>query len=292
MRHILIIGCGNIGERVARIWTDLGANVSALVRDRSRAAYLRDKGITTIIGDLDNPDTLMDLPVHDAVIYYFAPPPDGGADDPRMHAFMEYVGHVWHPLQIIYTSTTGVYGDCDGAWVTEQSPVNPQNQRSKRRVAAENILRKWHDATTIPVVILRVAGIYGPGRLPVDRIRSGQAVLDEIDAPYSNRIHSEDLARICIVAAEYTVPGYHIFNVSDGHPTTMTDYYNRVAADAGLTPPRTISMEQAMREFSPMRLSFLTESKRIDNHRMLSELGITLLFPDLETGLKQCLTDQ
>jgi nucleoside-diphosphate-sugar epimerase len=288
MWRILIIGCGDIGERVARIWADRGAGVSALVRDHKRAAYLRDKGITTIIGNLDDPDTLVDLPVHDAVIYYFAPPPNDGLDDPRMHAFVEYVGHKRHPVKIIYTSTTGVYGDRDGEWVTEQSPVNPQNLRSKRRVAAENILRKWHDATMTPVIILRVAGIYGPGRLPVERIRSGQAILDEIEAPYSNRIHSEDLARICIAAAEYTATGYHIFNVSDGHPTTMTDYYNRVAANADLAPPRTVSMEQATREFSPVRLSFLTESKRIDNHKMLDELGITLLYPDLETGLKQC----
>ena len=117
-------------------------------------------------------------------------------------------------------------------------------------------------------------------------------MLNEQEAPFSNRIHSDDLARICVAAAVQIVNGYHIYNVSDGHPTTMTDYYNRVAKTAGLPPPRIISLSETATEFSPMMLSFLSESKRVDNRKMLQELGVELLYPDLESGLRHTQKDK
>lgn len=291
MQKILIIGCGDIGKRVARPWIDQGINVFGVIRNIRQADHLRELHINPIIGDLDDSATLTDLPVQDALIYYFAPPPDDGDDDPRMRNFIDSLKDQ-QPAKIIYISTTGVYGDCRGAWITENSPVNPQTSRGKRRLAAEAMLLEWHDRSNRPIVILRVAGIYGPGRLPVERIKSDQAVLREQEAPYSNRIHSDDLARVCLKAGGHSTSGYHVYNVSDGHPTTMTDYFNRVAANAGLEPPRTISMEEAAHEYSPMMLSFLNESKRVDNRKMLEELGVKLLYPDLETGLKHCRADQ
>jgi len=291
MQQILIIGCGDIGKRVAHLWIEHGGNIFALVRNAQQVIYLRELHITPIIGDLDHPATLVNLPLKDSLIYYFAPPPADGNDDPRLSNFMNLLTDNDLPSKIVYISTTGVYGDCHGAWVTEQSPVNPQNGRSKRRLAAEKILKEWHDNTAIPVVILRVAGIYGPGRLPIERIKSGQPVLNENEAPYSNRIHSNDLARICLVVSEHSSPGYRVYNVSDGHPTTMSDYFNRVALSAGLKPPRTVSMEEARHEFSPNMLSFLNESKRVDNRKLLQELGIKLLYPDLENGLEHCQAD-
>ena len=290
-QQILIIGCGDIGKRVTRLWQDQGTNVTALTRNAHRFDPHDRIHVTTIEGDLDYPETLASLPSRNACVYYFVPPPDEGDDDPRMRAFINHLRGDQLPEKIIYISTTGVYGDCNGAWVTEQSTVKPHNQRSKRRLAAEKLLTKWHADTGIPVVILRVAGIYGPGRLPITRIKSGQPVLNEQEAPFSNRIHSEDLARICVAAAMHIVNGYHIYNVSDGHPTTMTDYYNRVARSAGLPPPRIVSLNEAATEFSPMMQSFLNESKRIDNRKMLQELGIELLYPDLETGLRNTRTD-
>ena len=291
-QQILIAGCGDIGKRVAGLWIEQGHEVSALTRNVHRFEQQCDLRIRSIEGDLDLPDSHISLPSRDAWIFYFLPPPDNGEDDTRMRAFISHLDHNQPPEKIIYISTTGVYGDCHGEWVTEQSPVNPQSQRSKRRLAAEKILTEWHTRTLIPVIILRVAGIYGPGRLPIARIKSGQAVLDEKEAPFSNRIHSDDLARICVTAARQVVNGYHIYNVSDGNPTTMTDYFNRVAKIAGLQPPRTVTLDQAAQEFSPMMLSFLNESKRVDNRKMLQELGVELLYPDLETGLQQCLSGQ
>ena len=291
MQQILIIGCGDIGKRVARLWNEHGGIIFALVRNTQRAVYLREMHINSIIGDLDHPATLANLPLKDSLIYYFAPPPADGTDDPRLSNFMNHLTDDDLPSKIVYISTTGVYGDCHGAWVTEQSPVNPQTLRSKRRLAAERILKEWHDKTAVPVVILRVAGIYGPGRLPIERIKSGQPVLNKNEAPFSNRIHSNDLARICLAAAEHSPPGYHVYNVSDGHPTTITDYFNRVALSTGLKPPRVVSMEEARHEFSPMMLSYLNESKRVDNRKLLQELGIKLLYPDLEYGLEHCQAD-
>jgi len=291
MRHILITGCGDIGKRVARLWGEHGKNVYALIRDPHQTRHLRDMRINPVMGDLDNPDTLVNLPVQDALIYYFAPPAAAGDDDPRMHNFINCLTDHNHPAKIIYISTTGVYGDCHGAWVTEDSPVNPQTPRSIRRLAAERLLKEWHDATAIPVVILRVAGIYGPGRLPIERIKSGQPVLHEKEAPYSNRIHADDLAFICLSTGEHPSAGYRVYNISDGHPTTMTDYFMRVATKAGLPLPRIVSINEARRELDPLMLSFLDESKRVDNRRMLQELGVKLRYPDLATGLDHCQVD-
>lgn len=292
MHHLLIIGCGDIGQRVARLWNESGTDIFGMVRNPAQEPLLNNLCIRPVAADLDRPATLKDLPVKAALIYYFAPPPDNGDDDPRMRAFVQLLGDQNLPHKIVYISTTGVYGHCDGGWVTEQSLLNPQTTRGKRRLAAERILMEWHKRTAIPVVILRVAGIYGPGRLPIERLQSGQPVLDEKEAPYSNRIHADDLARVCLYAAQLTESGYRVYNVSDGHPTTMTDYFNRVAKIAGLKPPRIIPLTQAAQEFSPMMMSFLNESKRVDNHKMLAELGITLLYPDLETGLEHCMSGQ
>ena len=291
-QQILIIGCGDIGKRVARLWLERGSDVSVLTRNVQQFDQHDHIQVNTVEGNLDQLETLAGMPARNACIYYFVPPPDDGDDDPRMRAFIYQLRNGELPEKIIYISTTGVYGDCNGAWVTEQSTVNPQNQRSKRRLAAEKLLTNWHAATRVPVVILRVAGIYGPGRLPIGRIKTGQPVLNEQEAPFSNRIHSDDLARICVAAAVQIVNGYHIYNVSDGHPTTMTDYYNRVAKTAGLPPPRIISLSETATEFSPMMLSFLSESKRVDNRKMLQELGVELLYPDLESGLRHTQKDK
>ena len=135
------------------------------------------------------------------------------------------------------------------------------------------------------IVILRVTGIYGPGRYPVSQLASGQPVLREEEGFLTNRIHADDLARICIAAAAKGRNG-DIFNVSDGHPTTMTRYFNAVADLLGYPRPPQVSMEEARAVLSPLMFSYMTESRRLDNSRMLSRLGIQLLYPTLEAGLK------
>ncbi len=188
------------------------------------------------------------------------------------------------PQRLVYISTTGVYGDCGGAWITETQPVNPGTPRGKRRLAAENVLQAWSAQTGVPVVILRVPGIYGPGRLPVERIRKALPVLREADAPYSNRIHADDLARVCDAAMRRGTPGA-VYNVADNQPTTMSHYFNRSADTLGLPRPPAVSMSEAREQLTAAMLSFIEESRRIDNRKMREELGVVLLYPDLESGL-------
>jgi nucleoside-diphosphate-sugar epimerase len=137
-------------------------------------------------------------------------------------------------------------------------------------------------------VILRVAGIYGPGRLPLERIRKGLPLVREEDAPYSNRIHADDLVAVCIAAMKHG-PAGSVYNVCDGHPSTMTDYFFRVADEAGLTRPPVISLEDAQGTLSPGMMSYMRESRRLSNRRMLEELGVRLRFPSLEEGLRNCI---
>lgn len=284
---VLIIGCGDIGERVAVIERSEGRIVKGLVRSEASAERLTAAGIQPITADLDVPASLNNLPVKDALVYYFAPPPAMGAIDPRMEAFTHLLSSTNLPKRVVYISTTGVYGDCAGEWVTEDRPPRPQADRAKRRLAAENTLRHWSEKCRVPIVILRVPGIYGRGLLPEKRLRAGEPVLREEESPYSNRIHADDLARVCFAAGHHVNPGV-LYNVSDGHPTTMTDFFYRVADVLGIPRPPAITREQARRQMGEGMLSYLAESKRIDNRRMREELGVELMYPDLLAGLPSC----
>ena len=285
---VLIVGCGDIGASVAGLEHDAGHSVAGLARTEESARRLRDAGIEPIRGDLDVPSSLGDLPIKDAVVYYFAPPPGKGVTDPRMQAFISVLVPPDMPARVVLISTTGVYGDCRGEWVTEERPPNPQVDRARRRLAAETALRRWSETSGVPIVILRVPGIYGPRRLPEERLRAGEPVLREEESPFSNRIHADDLARVCIAAARCHRPSA-VYNVSDGHPTTMTDFFYRVADRLGIPRPPAISLEEARRRLGEGMLSYLAESKRIDNRRMLAELGVKLRYPDLNAGLLSCV---
>ena len=284
---VLIIGCGDIGVRVARLERSEGRTVAGLARSEKSAWRLRDAGIQPITADLDAPASLNNLPVKNAVVYYFAPPPDKGVTDPRMETFVSALTPSNLPKRIVLISTTSVYGDCRGEWVTEDRPPNPQADRARRRLAAETTLQAWSKTSGVSVVILRVPGIYGPGYLPVERLRSGEPVLREDESPFSNRIHADDLARICIAAARHAHPNL-LYNVSDGHPTTMTDFFFRVADVLGIPRPPAITREAAQHRLGPGMLSYLAESKRIDNRRMREELDVELMYPDLAAGLASC----
>jgi nucleoside-diphosphate-sugar epimerase len=281
LETVLIIGCGDIGRRVATLCRRQGWRVNALTRQTVTATQLAAQGLTAYVGDLDQPDKLPALPAA-GLIFYFAPPPPQGVDDSRLRAFLNAIPRHDYPRKIVYISTSGVYGDCQGAWVREDSPVNPGTDRARRRLAAENLLRDWQQHAGTPVVILRVGGIYGRGRLPVERLRQGTPVLREQDCGYTNRIHADDLAAVCVAAA---MRGHGIYNVSDGHPSTMTDYFNKVADIYDLPHPPQISFDQAQTLLSPEMMSYLAESRRLDNHRMLNDLGVKLRYPTLKEGL-------
>lgn len=287
MTDVFIVGCGDIGTRVARRCRDAGAAVSALVRSPEKAAALESLGVKTVVADLDDPESLAALPTAGATLFYFAPPPGGGHLDPRVGYFCAAIPAGNEPARVIYMSTSGVYGDCGEELVTEETPALPQTARGKRRLAAETAFREWGEEHDVPVVILRVTGIYGPGRLPVSQLTSGQPVLDERIANLTNRIHSEDLVRVCLAAAERGAGG-DIFNVSDGHPTTMTDYFNAAADVLGLPRPRQVSWEEARQVMSPLMLSYVSESRRMENRKMLEKLGITLRYQTLAEGIMAC----
>lgn len=281
---VFIVGCGDVGSRVARLWRQRGLPVRALARSQGSGERLRGHGIEPVNGDLDSPESLADYALAGHALYYLAPPAEGGDDDPRMAAFVAALARQPLPAVVVYLSTSGVYGDKQGAWVDEESPPDPQTARARRRLAAENTLRAWGRRCGVAVVVLRVGGIYGPGRLPLERLQQGLPVLREAECGYTNRIHADDLATIGVAAAERGRAD-RIYNVSDGRNGTMTEYFKAVAARLGLPPPPEITFAEAQQQLSPAMLSYLTESRRLCNRRMLDELGVTLRYPDLARGL-------
>ena len=279
---VLIAGCGDIGVRVATRLRVLGREVTAIVRDRQKAAALTAAGIAVRIEDLDRPASAGDGPL----LFWFAPPPSSGARDTRLRGWL--AAQRGHIKRIVYVSTSAVYGDCDGRWIDEDEPIAPRSERGQRRADAERACRDWcgeHDAAA---VILRVPGIYGPGRLPVERLRKGLPILRADESPYTNRIHADDLARAALHAAAVGRAG-RAYHVTDGEPTTMADYFLRCAHLLGLPPPQQLTMAEARAALTPALLSFLDESKRLDSRRLREELRFVPQYPNLGAGLPSCL---
>lgn len=289
MKQILIIGCGDIGRRVGQLALAAGHDVAVMARDLAKAEPMRNAGMRVCEGDLDQPDSLTALPCAGRTVFYFAPPPEHGVVDGRMANWLASMAHDRLPVKVVYISTTGVYGDAQGAWVDESTPPNPQTERGKRRLNAEQQLRAWGRAHQVAVVILRVPGIYGPGRIPVEAVRTGRSVVRLSEANYTNRIHADDLAAICLAAAEKGRPD-EVYNVSDGQQSSMSEYFLTIADVLCIARPPEISWEQAQRELSPGLLSYLAESRRINNTKMLRELGVPLRYPTLLAGLRASLS--
>ncbi len=183
MNPLLIVGCGDIGQRVARQYRAQGLNVRGLARSETSAARLHAGGIEPVSGDLADGTTLKDLPTAEAVLFYFAPPPSQGERDPLLQNFLAAIDAARLPAKLVLISTTAMYGDCRGAWITEAQVAEPQTARGRRRLDAENSLRRWGKKTGVPFVVLRVGGIYGPGRLPVARLEKGLPIIDPAESP-------------------------------------------------------------------------------------------------------------
>lgn len=287
MNSVCIAGCGYVGRRLAEHYLARGTGVTAIVKTPGSREALVSAGIDARVVDLDHPDAVRRLTTDATLCYYLAPPPPEGGRDTRIRNFLDRMCDHAMPARIVYISTSGVYGDCRGAWIDETQPLKPETPRAKRRADAESVLHAWSEQTGKPVVILRVPGIYGPGRLPLERIRKKLPVLQETDSPYTNRIHVDDLVAACLAAMQNGQPGA-AYNISDGHPSNMTDYFNQIADRAGLSHPPTVTREEAQTTLSPGMLSFLNESKRLVNRKMIEELGVELRYPDLESGLSSC----
>ncbi len=280
----LIVGCGDVGCRLALRLMARGIAVTGVVRSPSSAAALERLGIAALTADVDA-DVIADLPAVDW-LFHFAPPPETGEADPRLIGTLAALDAP--PLRLVYLSTSAVYGDCAGRWIDESESLKPKSARGHRRLDAERTALAYAAREGIAAMILRVPGIYGPGRLPLQRLTSGAPLVQRDQSPYTNRIHADDLAAAAQRVAELGMAGA-AYNVSDGQPTTMTDYFLRCAALLGVPPPIEQPLEEAMKTMSPMLKSFLEESKRLSNRRLVEELGWRPQYPSLDAGLPASL---
>ena len=285
--RLLIIGCGDVGQRVVRAQRHV--RVVALTSSPVRVAALRAQGVTPVLGNLDAPASLQRLAGWATRVLHLAPPPLQGSTDPRTLALARLLMHRSAPRSVVYGSTSGVYGDCAGEWVDEHRTVNPITPRAQRRVDAEarvrHLGRLRSGATRVSV--LRIPGIYAPDReggTPRDRLLRGTPVLAREDDVFTNHIHANDLARACQLALWRGKP-QRSYNVNDDSQLLMGDYFDMAAGLYGLAKPPRISRAQAQTELTAMQLSFMRESRRMVNTRMKRELRLQLRYVNVKDGL-------
>ena len=276
---VIIAGCGYTGSRIA---TDLACSLQSVVA-LTVSSTVRIPGVDAVQVDFDRPEGCSVAVGEHSCVIYLTPPPSDGERDTRIQAFL---GQVLEgtPRRFVLISTTGVYGDCKGARVDESFEVNPQTDRARRRVDSERQAKTWADQNGVSLAILRVAAIYGPGRVPVERIRNGMTLPSARSGGLLNRVHVDDLVGICIAAIHSGAEG--VFNVADGHPLPMIDYLNLVADIWGL-PRVNVSDEPAdLKSHSVALRQYLSESRSILNDRVLRAFDIELNYPNAIQGLK------
>ena len=292
-QRILIVGCGDVGLRAAG---QLGApqnqrvRLIALTSSPERVRLLRACGITPLQGNLDDAASLKRLAGIAHRVIHLAPPPtdrQGASDrDPRSLALVRALRLRTLPQALVYGSTTGVYGDCAGQRVDETRTVNPHTPRAQRRVDAENLMR-FLGRSGVRVSVLRIPGIYAPDReggTPRERLLRGTPVLVAKEDVYTNHIHANDLARACAAALWRGKP-QRVVNVTDDTDLKMGDYFDLAAGLYGLAKPLRISRHDANTALPLMLLSFMSESRRLDNTRMKKELKVRLHYPHVRDGL-------
>ncbi|MBY0455121.1 MAG: sugar nucleotide-binding protein [Burkholderiaceae bacterium] len=290
-QRILIVGCGDVGQRVARalLGQHQSVRVLALTSTPAQVVPLRALGVLPLLGNLDVAATLRRLSGLATRVLHLAPPPGAGAGvDPRTTALARALRLRSLPLALVYGSTSGVYGDCAGARITETHPVAPATPRAQRRVDAERTVRTLGRAG-VRVSILRIPGIYAPDReggTPEARLRRGTPVLVAQDDVFTNHIHADDLARTCIRALWWGA-AQRIYHASDDSEWKMGDYFDRAADIYGLARPPRLSRSEAQAQLPPLLLSFMSESRRLDNTRLHRELGLRLRYPSAAQGLAQ-----
>jgi len=286
--HVYIVGCGDIGARVAQRWQQRQHSVTGIVSSNASATLLQQKHIPAHACDISLASCCLPVIERDALLYYFVPPPKSGVLDLHCRQFLSCLDQqTARPKRLVAISTTGVYGDRGGELVDEEAEPKPMVDRARRRYDMECQLKTWCGQNHCDLIILRVGGIYGPGKLPLERIKKGIPILREEDAPKTNRIHADDLAQICVAAAEVD-QHYRVYNVSDGTDSNMSEYFLTLADYFGLPRPPQVDWDEAERSMSAGMLSYLRESRRVSNERMLKELDIKLVYPDLVSGLESC----
>lgn len=278
MKRLLVAGFGDIARRAA----------PRLVERRFAILRLsRASGF-----DLDRPETLM-LEAADAVLHC-APPPGEGETDSRTANLLAALekGRIL-PARVVYVSTSGVYGDCGGARVDESRPPAPQTARARRRLDAERQLAQWCRSRDVALVVLRAPGIYAAERLPLARVRSRAPLLRAADDVYTNHIHADDLAAMLVRSLEEDAPA-GVYNASDDTEMKMGDWYDLLADRHGLLKAKRLARDEMEKVMPSSLLSFMGESRRLDNRKVKQQLGIELKYPTIHEGLayEPARTDQ
>lgn len=288
MASRLVFGCGYLGGRVARRWAASGDQIAVVTRDAAKAASLAAEGFDAIVADVTRPDTLGSLPGGDTVLW--AVGYDRSAGGPPIERV--YAGGLAAALaelqarvgRVIYISTTGVYGDAAGEWVDEATPPAPTRDGGRASLAAERLLEAepWRGRS----VALRLAGIYGPGRLPyLEQLRAGEPIAATAEG-WLNLIHVDDAAAAVLAAAEHPAPP-PVVCVSDGAPPLRLDYYCEAARLLGAPAPRF-----APPEAGSSRAARAASPKRVRNALLARELGVTLRYPTFREGLAAILAER
>jgi nucleoside-diphosphate-sugar epimerase len=293
VKTLLIVGFGDVARRATPELLE-HFNALALVRTPDAAARAARLGVTPIVGDLDRPATLAPIAGAAECVLHLAPPDARGDRDSRTRSLVDalsargMVAHANRAIRqlerLVYVSTSGVYGDCGGARVDESRPVNPQSDRARRRVDAEQTLQDWGAREGVQITVLRVPGIYAADRLPIERLERGTPTLRAEEDVFTNHIHADDLAATCVAALTRGNVG-RVYNVSDDSELKMGEYFDLVADRAGLPRPPRIARGDAAEKISPMALSFMSESRRLVNRRMKAELGVKLRYPTVCDGV-------
>jgi nucleoside-diphosphate-sugar epimerase len=283
---LLIVGCGDIGMRVIKLLRGRWRLI-ALTSTVDRRDEIRSAGAMPIVGNLDQPATLARLAGLADAVLHLAPPPSNGRTDTRTANLLRALALKCRVRRIVYGSTSGVYGDCNGARVDETCAVDPRTDRARRRVDAEQRLRFYGRAFGARVTILRIPGIYAGDRAgghPRERLARKAPVLITEQDVYTNHIHADDLARACVAALHRGAP-QRVVHVCDDTQMMMGDYFDLAADLEGVPRPRRISRDQAHEEMSAMQLSFMSESRRLINVRLKDELRLRLKYPTVAQGL-------
>ncbi len=285
LKRLLLVGCGDIARRVLPYLRG-HYRVFALLRDRAQFPVWRQRGAQPIWADLDDTASLRRLAGLAERIVYLAPPPGQGQRDTRTRRFLPVLRRPKiGPKQIIYLSTSGVYGDCAGAMVSETRPPRPTNARAERRLDAETEWRRFGAQSGARVSVLRVPGIYARERLPLERLQKNLPALCAADDVFTNHIHADDLARLICATLRYGAPN-RIYNASDDSALKMGDYFDLVADHFALPRAPRLAQEDAEKALSPLQFSFMRESRRLDNRRIKEELKAQLHFAHVALGLK------
>lgn len=284
----VILGCGDIGRRVIIGLLSQGHNetdIIGLINSIKSTQRCTELGVIGLRFDLDNLNRNLSFCSRSHVYYMIAPQKSGVTDDRTNSLLTHFTENDIRPEKVVLISTTGVYGDCDGEWVTEQSVTQPETERGKRRLDSEQQWLTWGKKKHVPVVVLRVPGIYAHSRLPRERIEKGIPVVRPQECGYTNRVHADDLALMCIMAMRKGKAG-NIFNATDGAPGKISEYLQEAAKVLNLKPLPEISMSEGKTKLSSGMLSYLNESRKISNEKILNTLDINLRYPDFREGLK------